>query len=456
MKQAGPAGTPDIASLFPLADRMRPDQISQVYGQEHLTGRGKILSDMVEHEQLGSIIFWGPPGTGKTTLSRILAKSLNVPSLEFSATVSRIAEIREVMQQAESARGRLHRPLVVFVDEIHHFNKHMQDAFLSFVERGDIILLGTTTENPAFKLNRALISRMQILELRPLEDHHLEAILERAAAMVRENGIPVPELAPGARALLIHHASGDARRLLNSYEMILRLGKDPAETMQTEEVALLLQRKVKGYDRSGDDRYQLISAFHKSVRNSDVDASLYWLHRMLAGGEDPLFVLRRMIRISAEDIGLADPQAVRVCLDAREAFDFIGSPEGEIFLTMATVYLAAAPKSNALYNTEKRMQQVAERYDNEPVPLHLVNPSHFLAARRGAGRDYLYAHDFAERTTPMRTLPRGVREKNFYTPGELGFEKTIRERIQFWLERKRAMEQAAGEANRREDPEKKD
>ncbi|HDP95452.1 MAG TPA: replication-associated recombination protein A [Candidatus Aminicenantes bacterium] len=434
---------PDPNSLFPLADHMRPDHISEVYGQEHLTGPGKILSDMAARGQLSSTILWGPPGTGKTTLSRILAKSLNTPSMEFSATVSRIAEIRAVMQEANATRDRCHRPLVVFVDEIHHFNKHMQDAFLSFVEKGDIVLLGTTTENPAFKLNRALISRMQIFELRPLGDSHLETILDRALTGIRETGIAVADLSAEAAALLIRFAAGDARRLLNGLEMILRLGRDAGTPIQAEEVALLLQKKVKGYDRSGDDRYQLISAFHKSVRNSDVDASLYWLHRMLAGGEDPLFILRRMIRITAEDIGLADPQALRICLDAREAYDFIGSPEGEIFLTMATIYLASAPKSNSLYATEKRMQQVADRYGNEPVPLHLINPSHFLAARKGAGRDYLYAHDFATRTTPMQTMPAGVPDKGFYSSGEFGFEKTIHERIQFWREQKMAMERAA-------------
>lgn len=443
---------PGLHSLFPLADHLRPGRITEVYGQEHLTGPGKVLSDMVTREQLGSTILWGPPGTGKTTLSRILAKSLNYPSMEFSATVSRIAEIRAVMQEAKATRDRFHRPLVVFVDEIHHFNKHMQDAFLSFVEKGDIVLLGTTTENPAFKLNRALISRMQILELHPLEDSDLETILDRARTGIRDAGIAVPELSLEARSLLVRYACGDGRRLLNGLEMILRLGRDPATVVQAEEVALVLQKKVKGYDRSGDDRYQLISAFHKSVRNSDMDASLYWLYRMLTGGEDPLFILRRMIRISAEDIGLADPHALRICLDAREAYDALGSPEGDIFLAMATVYLASAPKSNALYATEKRMQQVADQYGNEPVPLHLINPSHFLAARKGAGREYLYAHDFATRTTPMRTMPAGVRDKDFYSPGELGFEKTIRERIQFWREQKKAMEQAPAKT----EPRKKD
>jgi len=441
-------------NLFPLADRMRPRRIQEVFGQEHLTAPGKVLSDMVEHQQLGSMILWGPPGSGKTTLSRILAGTLGYPSMEFSATVSRIAEIRTVMQEAETARGQSHRPLVVFVDEIHHFNKHMQDAFLPFVERGDIILLGTTTENPAFKLNRALISRMQILELNPLDEENLLAILNRAAGLIRERGAHMPQFSAAAEALLLRYASGDARRLLNGLEVILRLGGKSGMTLDAEEMASLLQKSLRGFDRAGDDRYQLISAFHKSVRNSDVDASLYWLHRMLKGGEDPLFILRRMLRITAEDIGLADPQALRICLDARAAFDAIGPPEGEIFLTMVTVYLASAPKSNALYKTEQHMQKVLERHPNEPVPLHLINPSHFLAARKGAGKDYQYAHDFAARTTDMETMPAKIKSGDFFLPGEMGFEKTIGERIRFWRRQKRTMTETTSEQDPAKNPEK--
>lgn len=436
MKGSSPETGGGIDDLFPLADWLRPRRIEDVFGQEHLTSRGRVLADMVKSERLGSLILWGPPGSGKTTLSRILAESLGYPSMEFSATVARIAEIRSVMQEAESARDRFQHALVVFVDEIHHFNKHMQDAFLPFVERGDIILLGTTTENPAFKLNRALISRLQILELNPLGEEHLQAILERADNLIREKGLTPPRLSPGARSLLFRYAAGDARRLLNGLEVSVRLAGE--KEIAAEDLAAMLQKTVRGYDRSGDDRYQLISAFHKSVRNSDMDASLYWLHRMLKGGEDPLFVLRRMIRISAEDIGLADPQAMRICLDAKAAFEYLGAPEGEIFLTMATVYLASAPKSNTLYLTEKKMVKVLERYPDTPVPMHLINPSHFLAARKGAGSDYLYAHDFAEKTTNMPTMPKEIQSGEFYAPGGLGFERTIRERILFWMERKKA------------------
>lgn len=436
MTGAKPKTGGKVEDLFPLADCLRPRRVEDVFGQEHLTSRGRVLADMVKSERLGSMILWGPPGSGKTTLSRILAGSLGYPSMEFSATVARIAEIRSVMQEAESARDRFHRSLVVFVDEIHHFNKHIQDAFLPFVERGDIILLGTTTENPAFKLNRALISRLQILELNPLGEEHLQAILERADGLIRERGLTPPLLAPGARALLVRYAAGDARRLLNGLEVTIRLAGDGK--VEAEKLAELLQKTIRGYDRTGDDRYQLISAFHKSVRNSDLDASLYWLHRMLKGGEDPLFILRRMIRISAEDIGLADPQAMRICLDAKSAFEYLGSPEGEIFLTMGTVYLASAPKSNALYLTEKRMSKVMERYAEAPVPIHLINPSHFLAAQKGAGKDYLYAHYFPEKTTNMPTMPGEIQSKIFYSPGDLGFERTIRERILFWMERKAA------------------
>lgn len=425
--------------LFPLADRLRPSRIDQVCGQSHLTAEGMVLARMVDHRQLNSAILWGPPGTGKTTLSRILANSLGYPSLEFSATVAKIAEIREVMQKAESARNQFDRPLVVFVDEIHHFNKHMQDAFLPFVEKGEIILIGTTTENPAFKLNRALISRMQILELKPLQNPDLEQILSRAEAILKQNEISMPHLNAEARKLLVRYSSGDARRLLNGLEMITRIPVEGDNVLSADLLAAILQRSSKGYDRTGDDRYQLISAFHKSVRNSDMDASLYWLFRMLSGGEDPLFILRRMIRIAGEDVGLADPQALRICLDARQAFESLGSPEGEIFLTMGTVYLAAAPKSNTLYQTEKQMKKVLEKFPMEAVPLRLINPSHFLAAEKGAGNDYLYAHDFDEKTTPMTTLPESIRAEPFYLPGDLGFERTIKERLEFWKKRKHAM-----------------
>ena len=425
--------------LFPLADRLRPTRIEDVFGQSHLTARGMALAHMVERRRLSSAILWGPPGSGKTTLSRILASSLGYHSLEFSATIAKIAEIRTVMQEAEAARHQLGQPIVVFVDEIHHFNKHMQDAFLPFVEKGDIILLGTTTENPAFKLNRALISRMQILELNPLQDKDLEQILTRAKQILVQNKISFPQLSDRAHSLLLRYSAGDARRLLNGLEMITRVSTETDAVFSAEALASILQRSSRGYDRTGDDRYQLISAFHKSVRNSDMDASLYWLSRMVSGGEDPLFLLRRMIRIAGEDIGLADPQALRICLDARKAYDTLGSPEGDIFLTMATVYLASAPKSNALYQTEKRMKKIVEKYPREPVPLRLINPSHFLASQKGAGREYLYAHDYDEKTTPMTTLPDSIRESLFYIPGKLGFERTIQERLSFWKKNKKAM-----------------
>lgn len=419
------------ADIFPLSDKLRPTTLEEFQGQEHLTGKNRIISALLQSRKPTSIIFYGPPGIGKTTLARIVARESGFPAKEFSATISGIAEIRAMMEQAAEVRKLENKPLVLFVDEIHHFNRNIQDAFLPYVERGDIILLGTTTENPAFKINRALLSRLKILELFPLRPDHLVRILERALAFIREKTGRVLQFSEEGRNLVLHYSTGDSRRLLNLLEILCETA---ADDRPLDEAAVLevIQKRVSGYDRNGDDRYQLISAYHKSVRNSDVDAALFWLYRMLQGGEDPLYILRRMVRITVEDIGLADPEALRICLEARSAFEFLGSPEGDLFLAMATVYLATAPKSNSLYAADPLMKELAERYQNIPVPFHLINPDNFLAARKGAGQGYAYAHDFPERTTAMETLPPAVKERNFFTPNALGFEKKIRERMEYW------------------------
>jgi putative ATPase len=420
-----------MKNIFPLADKLRPTSLDTFEGQDHLVSKGKIIRSFIENNELNSIIFWGPPGTGKTTLSRIIVKEMDLAAVEFSAAISKLEDARKIMKQAADAKQMTGKPLVLFVDEIHHFNKSAQDAFLPYVERGDIILLGTTTENPAYKMNRALLSRLKILELFPLDDSHMKNILKRSIELIKQDTGVELNLPEAVENIILNYSDGDARRMLNLVEMIFNIhttGEPITESMVMD----VIQKKVAAYDRTGDERYELISAFHKSVRNSEVDASLFWLYRMMEGGEDPLYIVRRMIRICVEDIGLADPQALQICLNAKDAFEYLGSPEGNLFLTQAAIYLAAAPKSNSIYLTEKKMKKIVEKYGNVKVPLHIINPSNFIAAQKGAGKKYEYAHDYKEKTTPMTTIPDEVKEKGFYQPNELGFEKKIKDRISYW------------------------
>lgn len=393
-------------------------------GQEHIVS--KITSQGAPLGNLPSLIFWGPPGCGKTSLSRLLARELDLPYEEFSATVSGIAEVKKALKDAEIQYESKGKPLVLFIDEIHHFNKNAQDAFLPYVERGIVLLLGTTTENPSFKINRALLSRIQVFAFRPLEPAHLKVLLEKGMnALAAENR---PELTVGAQKICIDFANGDGRRLLNLLEA---LSASTDKRFDEERLKQFVEKPVVGYDRSGDDRYQLISALHKSIRNSDCDASLYWLARMLVGGEDPVYLLRRLIRISGEDIGLADPQALSVCLDCKQAFEALGSPEGDLFLVMAVVYLSSAPKSNSLYSAHKSALDLAQRQPL-PVPLHLVNPDHEMAIAKGAGHRYQYAHDYPERTTTMETFPAGMDPAKLYLPLDKGFERQMGQRLAYW------------------------
>jgi len=421
-----------MKNIFPLADKLRPAALDAFVGQDHLVGEGKIIRSFIENKKLSSLIFWGPPGTGKTTLSRIIVKQMDLSSIEFSATISKLQDVRTVMKKAAEVKQMTGKPLVLFVDEIHHFNKSAQDAFLPYVERGDIILLGTTIENPAYKINRALLSRLKILEFFPLKAEHLAHILQKGMALIRKEAaveIVLPEVVEN---IILNYSNGDARRMLNLLEIIFNVSYKKKEPITEQVVLEVIQDRVGAYDRTGDDRYQLISAFHKAVRNSDIDASLFWLYRMMEGGEDPLFILRRMIRICVEDIGFADPDALQICLNAKEAFEFLGQPEGDLFLTHAAIYLAAAPKSNSLYRTEKKMKEIVEKYKHAAVPLHIINPSNFIAAQKGAGKGYFYAHEFPEKTTTMKTIPDEVKETGFYEPNLLGFEKRIRDRIEYW------------------------
>jgi putative ATPase len=421
-----------MKNIFPLADKLRPTSLDAFVGQDHLVGEGKMIRSFIENKKLSSLIFWGPPGTGKTTLSRIIVKQMDLSSIEFSATISKIHDIRTVMKKAAEVKQMTGKPLVLFVDEIHHFNKSAQDAFLPYVERGDIILLGTTIENPAYKINRALLSRLKILEFFPLKAEHLEHILQKGMALIKKEAAVEMVLPEVVENIILNYSNGDARRMLNVLEIIFNVFYKKKEPITEQMVLEVIQDKVSAYDRTGDDRYQLISAFHKAVRNSDVDASLFWLYRMMEGGEDPLFILRRMVRICVEDIGFADPDALQISLNAREAFEFLGQPEGDLFLTQAAIYLAAAPKSNSVYRTEKKMKEIVEKYRHLPVPLHIINPSNFIAAQKGAGKGYFYAHEFPEKTTAMKTIPDEVKETGFYEPNLLGFEKRIKDRIEYW------------------------
>ena len=416
---------------IPLAERMRPQILDRFYGQDHLIGKGKILSQLIEANRLVSIIFWGPPGSGKTTLGHILARDFNFPNIFFSAVLSGIKEVKEVKAKGESHKKLYGQPTILFVDEIHRFNKAQQAAFLPYVEKGDIILFGSTTENPSFEVIAPLLSRMKVLVLNPLPEETLTRIVKEALAD-KEQGFGDLHLKLEEKAvqMIIDYANGDARRALNTLEISASLVKNKKIT--PEEVKEALQRRILLYDKNGEEHFNLISALHKSVRNSDVDASLYWLARMIAAGEDPLYIARRLVRMASEDIGLADPQALSISLRAKEAYDFIGSPEGELALAEAVIYLASAPKSNRAYVAFSKAMKDVEASPFEPVPLHLRNPVTALTKKVGYGKDYSYAHDFHLSTTEMETFPEKLKGRKYYEPGELGMEKDIKKRIEWW------------------------
>jgi len=416
----------------PLAERMRPASFDRFHGQEHLLGKGKILSQLIESGRLVSLIFWGPPGSGKTTLGMMLARHFDLPCLFFSAVLSSIKEVKEVMAKAESHKKMYGQPTIIFIDEIHRFNKAQQGAFLPYVERGDIILFGSTTENPSFEVIAPLLSRTKVLLLQPLSAEALSKILDEALAD-KENGLgkPLTALDDSARQMIIDYANGDARRALNSLEIAASLSQ--GTTIEPGEVQEALQKRILLYDKSGEEHFNLISALHKSLRNSDVDAALYWLARMVFSGEDPLYIARRLVRFASEDIGLADPQALAIALQAKEAYDFLGSPEGELALAEAVIYLASAPKSNRAYAAFGQAMKDVEASPHEPVPLQIRNPVTGLMKEFGYGKDYAYAHDFAEATTGMETFPERLKGRRYYTPGDMGLEKEIKKRIDWWL-----------------------
>lgn len=420
-----------ITNRTPLAERMRPKSLEQFYGQEHLLGKGKILSSLIKSEQLVSLIFWGPPGSGKTTLAYILADRFDFPCLFFSAVLSSIKEVKKVMSEAEDHKKMYEQPTIIFIDEIHRFNKAQQAAFLPYVERGDIILFGSTTENPSFEVIAPLLSRTKVLVLKPLSDDTIKNII-REATQNKEKGLGKLKIKIEDQILqyIINYANGDARRALNTLEISANLAIKGVIT--PAEVKEALQKRILLYDKKGEEHYNLISALHKSLRNSDVDAALYWLARMVFAGEDRLYIARRLVRFASEDIGLADPNALRIAMDAKNAYEFIGSPEGELALAEVVIYMASAPKSNSAYTAFKNAMKDVENSPFESVPLHLRNPLTSLMKEAGYGEDYQYAHDFKNRTTSMETLPKKLKGRRYYEPGDLGMEKEIKKRIEWW------------------------
>ena len=461
--QAIPGGENKPDRGRPLADRMRPRTLDEFVGQEHLIAPGKPLRAQIERDDIGSLIFWGPPGTGKTTLAEIIARMTRADFIEFSAVLSGIKEIKQVMADAERARHYGTRT-VVFVDEIHRFNKAQQDAFLPHVEKGNIRLIGATTENPSFEIISALLSRSRVYVLKPLTEEQIVLLLRRALTD-SDRGLGAMNVSAKEEVLrqIAAYSSGDARSAYNVLEVAAALAEQNASTssvgkpsplktakdevasvdwqqkaeITTEIIQDALQKRVLLYDKAGEEHYNLISALHKSVRNSDPDASLYWLARMLEAGEDPLYIARRIVRMAVEDIGLADPNALALCMAARDAVDFIGMPEGNLALAQAAVYLAIAPKSNALYTAYSDVQQDVERTAAEPVPLHLRNAATGLMKNLGYGKGYQYAHHFENKVADMQCLPDNLKDRRYYHPTTEGVEKRIRERLEE-IKRKRA------------------
>lgn len=410
--------------LFPLAEQMRPQTLEEVTGQPHLVGPEGFITKIIKSGRPLSIILWGPPGSGKTTIARLYAQAFNIPFYSMSAIFSGVADIKKIVKEIEEF-PLLKQNAVLFVDEIHRFNKAQQDAFLPYVEKGTLILVGSTAENPSFYLNDALLSRMRVLALKPLDETALNQLLERYERM--KEALPLTE---EARKEIIYSAQGDGRYLLNIIENIESV--KTKKPLDEKELQKYLQRRAALYDRQGDQHYNTISALHKAVRGSDPDAALYWFARMLEGGEEPLFLARRMIRMAAEDIGLADPQALPLCIAARDAYEMLGSPEGELALAEAVVYLALAPKSNAVYKAYGAARGLAAETTQMSPPAIILNAPTRLMKKMGYGKGYLYDHDLEEGFSGQNYFPDGMERQEFYEPIERGFEREMQKRKKFF------------------------
>lgn len=415
----------------PLANRVRPTTIDEFVGQRHLLGHGKVLRELIENDQVSSMIFWGPPGVGKTTLAEIIARQTKSHFVTFSAVTNSIKDIRKIMQEAEQ-NWEYGERTICFIDEIHRFNKAQQDAFLPFVERGSIILIGATTENPSFELNAALLSRCKVFVLKSLTTKDIEEVISRA--INHPNGFPGLNVHCDKDSchLIAQFANGDARIALNTLEMAVLNGRRDGQdiTITSDDLSQLINTKSLRYDKHGEEHYNIISALHKSMRNSDVDAAVYWCSRMIDGGEDPLYIARRLVRFASEDVGLADSNALRIAINTFQACQFLGMPECDVHLTECVIYLALAPKSNAVYQARSEAKSAIKKTGNLPVPLQIRNAPTKLMKKLDYGKGYQYAHDTKEKLTTMQTMPDQLVGKTFYCPTDQGFETRFNKRLQ--------------------------